>query len=205
MPRRHITLRDTAFLPGLCCLILFSIVGCAKHEPVSVPQAPPSIVRPPVVEPAPWPEPAKTSSYTLGMRAYDAGDIQHAVVLWREAMATETDPAVRQKTLFALAAVRLSQANNESEFNTAMELLDNWAKKAPPGGNGEDPRMLLPALRLLKPMVVVKELKANLERECSRKLSQREDQIRRSVQQQLRALESIHQQIQEKKKGLTNY
>lgn len=202
----HFPFRDRALvLRGLCCLTLLAVFGCAGHElPLVAPAS--AVTSNAVRAPEAALQPAKLSSaYTMGMRAYNEGNLQRAVLLWREAMATETDPAVRQKTLFALAAVRLSQAGNESEFNTAMELLDNWARKAPPGGNGEDPRMLLPALRLLKPMCAVKELKASLERECAKKLALREAQIRRNVQQQVRALESIHQQIQEKKKGLNNY
>lgn len=107
--------------------------------------------------------------------------------------------------MFALAAVKLTLAASESELSTAQDLLDAWAKSSPPGGNGEDPRFLLPALRSFKPAFAVKEMRTALERECGKKLAEREEQVKKSLQQQVKALETIHQQIQEKKKGLTNY
>ena len=184
---------------------LLVVLGCARHAPVAVAPAPQPAAAESVLSATAAVRVDPDSPYEEGMRAYKEGRTKEAVVFWREAMATETDQVVRQKSLFALASIKLAQAGSESEFNTAMELLDTWAKKSPAGGNGEDPRLLLPALRLLKPTCSVKEIKASLEREYAKKMAQREEQIRRNVQQQLRALESIHQQIQEKKKGLANY
>ena len=190
---------------GLCCLAVAGGVGCAKHEAV----APPVVVAP--VSPVPA-KPLlvvrsleQETAYDRGVRAYDAGEVKRALALWREATTVEIDQNVRQKALFALASVKAAQASSETELTTALELLEAWARNAPPGGSGEDPRFLLPALHAFKPAFAVKELKASLERECARKLVEREEQVRRSVQQQVKALENIHQQIQEKKKGLTNY
>ena len=120
-------------------------------------------------------------------------------------MTVEIDQDIRQKALFALASVKLSQAGNDTDLSTALELFDAWAKNSPSGGSGEDPRFLLTSLRAFKPTFAVKDMKSNLERECAKKLAVREESVRRSLQQQVKALENIHQQIQEKKKGLTNY
>jgi hypothetical protein len=196
----------TTAIRALCCLALVVGFGCARHEPVPVvvPSSQPAAV-PASVEPSIACPTDRESRYEQGVCAYEAGEIKRAVTLWREALKIETDPALRQKVLFALASVKLAQAGNETELNSALDLLETWAKGSPPGGSGEDPRMMLPAIRSLKPPFAVKELKATMERECSKKLAEREEQVRRSLQQQVKALETIHQQIQEKKKGLKNF
>ena len=119
---------------------------------------------------------------------------------WRQALADETDPALRQKALFALAAVKLSQAGSDPDLAMAQELFELWLKNSPAGGNGEDVRFLAPVVRNFRPAFAVKEARAAAEKECGRKLAVREEQIRRGLQQQLRALETIHREIQEKKK-----
>ena len=86
----------------------------------------------------------------------------------------------------------------------AMDLFDTWANNVPPGGNGEDPRLLIPLIHVFRPAFAVKEAKAAGDKECAKKLAEREQQVRR-MQQQVKALETIHREIQEKKKGLTNY
>jgi len=189
---------------GCCGLALLLVLGCVRHEPVLVPVAAPT--------PAPS-APAKEvivckiereTAYDLGLRAYEAGEVKRAMVLWREAVA-DADQGVHQKALFAMASVKLTQAGSDAEAAAALDMLEVWAKKSPPGGSGEDARFLLPVVKAFKPGFVLKEQKAALERECGKKLAEREEQVRKSLQQQVKALESIHQQIQEKKKGLSNY
>lgn len=199
-------------LQGLCGLALAACLGCARHEPAPPVASPEPVAAVPAPEPAPAPAtPApvraaeRETAYDRGVRAYDAGELKKATALWREAATTETDQAARRRALFALAAVKLAQAGSESELSTALDLLDAWDKASPPGGSGEDPRFLLPALRAFKPAFAVKEAKTAGERECAKKLAEREELVRRTIQQQVKALETIHQQIQEKKKGLSNY
>ena len=50
---------------------------------------------------------------------------------------------VHQKALFAMASVKLSQAGSDGEVAAALDMLDVWAKKSPPGGSGEDARRSL--------------------------------------------------------------
>ncbi|MFP5259265.1 MAG: hypothetical protein ACLGQH_09600 [Acidobacteriota bacterium] len=195
---------------GCCWLVVLLALGCARHEPA----APVPVAATPPAPATTMTTPAKEvvickiereTAYDLGLRAYDAGEVKRAMSLWREAASIDTDQEVRQKALFAMASVKLSQAGNDAELVAALEMLDAWAKKSPPGGSGEDARFLLPVVKAFKPGFAVKEQKAALERECGKKLAEREEQVRKSLQQQVKALESIHQQIQEKKKGLSNY
>lgn len=190
-----------------CCAVLLAILGgCAKHQPAAPVAAEPT---PPAAAAAPSPapvspacDPRRDTLYDQGVCAYDGGEVKRAIALWRTAANTDADPAVRRKALFAMAAAKLAQAGNDAELTSSLEMLDAWAKTSPDGGSGEDARFLLPALKSLKPAWSLKEQKAALDRECSKKLAEREEQVRKSLQQQVRALETIHQQIQEKKKGL---
>ncbi len=196
-------------LQGLCCLGLFSGAGCVRHAaPPPVPvvvETPPAESAVPAAKSVIVCKMERETLYDEGLRAYDAGDVKRAVAAWRKVLAGETDRSVRQKALFALASVKLAQAGGDTELAAAMDLFDAWSKGSPPGGSGEDPRFLLPVLRAFKPAFAFKELKSSMDKECSRKIAERVEQARKSVQQQVRALETIHQQIQEKKKGLTNY
>ena len=194
--------RRILFSGGALALLLG--LGCARHVESPAVVAPQPAVSAPVSALIVC-KMEKQTVYDQGVCAYDAGEVKQALDLWREAATTEIDRPQRQKAMFALAAVKLSQAATDTELSTAMDLLEAWAKGSPPGGSGEDPRFLLPAVRAFRPGFALKELKASMERECAKKLSEREGQVRKSLQQQVRALESIHQQIQEKKKGLTNY
>jgi hypothetical protein len=46
----------------------------------------------------------------------------------------------------------------------------------------------------------VKEAKSAAEKECTRRLAVREDQVRRGLQQQVRALETIHRKFRKRKR-----
>jgi len=188
------------------------LAGCARHtaQPVAAPasaadaQSEACSAAPATPDTPPLACPGETA-YDRGVRAYDAGKLKKAVVAWREAADHGDDPAVRQRALFALAAVKLAQAGNETELAAALDLFDTWEQNALPGGSGEDPRFLVQVVRTFKPAFAVKEAKSAAEKECTRRLAVREEQVRRGLQQQVRALETIHREIQEKKKGLTNY
>jgi hypothetical protein len=191
---------------GLCAVVLCAGLGCAKKQPLPAVAPPPPPQQTAATDPAvPTCDTTRDTLYDEGVCAYDAGEIKRAVSLWREALKVETDQALRQRTRFALATVRLSQAASDTEYAAALDLFDAWAKASPAGGSGEDPRFLLPVLHAVRPAAVLKDQKATMERECAKKLTTREEQVRKSLQQQVRALETIHQQIQEKKKGLSNY
>ncbi|WP_428559234.1 MAG: hypothetical protein ACP59X_13695 [Solidesulfovibrio sp. DCME] len=205
------TFLQTAMVLGLCAVIAPVAGGCAKHQPpapqqpapvASAAPAAPAPAAPAVASPAC--DPRRDTLYDQGVCAYDAGEVKRAIGLWRTAANSDPDPAVRRKALFALAAAKLGLAGNDADLTAALEMLDAWAKSSPDGGSGEEARFLLPAVKALKPAWGFKEQKAALERECAKKLAEREEQVRKSLQQQVRALETIHQQIQEKKKGLIN-
>ncbi|QAZ67430.1 hypothetical protein [Solidesulfovibrio carbinolicus] len=195
----------SAAVCGLCLLLAFGGLGCARREPVPVAQA----AAPSPPPPAPAREVVickieRETAYDRGLKAYEAGESKRAMALWREA-AGDAELAVRQKALFAMASVKLSQAGSDAELAAALEMFDAWSKKSPPGGSGEDARFLVPLLKAYKPAFTLKEQKAAMDRDCAKKLAEREEQVRKSLQQQVKALETIHQQIQEKKKGLSNY
>jgi len=190
----------------LAWLVLGCVLGCARHKPAPlVTTAPekPVAASPATTVPAHKAQQSQ-AAYDQGMRAFDAGEFKKATAVWRACLADETDPAARQRVFFALIAVKLVQAGNEADLTTAMDMFEAWLKDSPPGGSGEDARLLAPVLRTFRPAFALKELKAAGEKECAKKLAERTEQVRR-MQQQVKALETIHREIQEKKKGLNNY
>jgi len=207
-------IRFVSFLSRCGLFLAMGLVlgGCAKPaghplaEPANTPgtQSEACSATPATPDMPPLACPGETA-YDRGVRAYDAGKLKKAVAAWREAVDHDDDPAVRQRALFAMAAVKLAQAGNETELAAALDLFDTWEQNAVPGGSGEDPRFLMPVVRTFKPAFAVKEAKNAADKECTRRLTVREEQVRRGLQQQVRALETIHREIQEKKKGLTNY
>jgi hypothetical protein len=189
-----------------CALILGCCLGCARHDPASLAASP--VPAPGTSKPADNAVEdvgsAASVPYKRGLQAFETGHLKKAAAIWRECLVGETDAAARQRTLFALAAVKLLLAANESDLTMAMDLLDSWAGNNPPGGSGEDPRFFLALARAFKPSFAFKEQRAAGDKECAKKLAEREKQVRH-MQQQVKALETIHREIQEKKKGLTSY
>lgn len=189
------------FLLCLAWLALGCVLGCARHQPASVTCAPlagGNSGRPTIKARQ------AQAAYQQGVAAFADGDLKKAATLWHDCLCKETVPAARQRALFALFAVKLAQADTQADVAMAMNLFETWLKHSPPGGSGEDARFLAPVLRTFRPAFALREARAAGERECAKKLTERTDQIKR-MQQQIKALENIHREIQEKKKGLTNY
>lgn len=203
---RTVKLRLFSLTLCLACLLTGSLAGCAKRKPVA--DAPIATAQQPLhtTRSATSPLHAQTeqATYEQGVQAFDAGQYKKAAATWRECLTETTDPAARQRALFALVAVKILQAGTESDLATAMDMLEEWLKNTPPGGSGEEARLLVPVLRTFRPGFALKEAKNAGDKECAKKLSEKSEQVRR-MQQQVKALETIHREIQEKKKGLNNY
>jgi len=192
----------TPLLVCLAWLAFGCLLGCARHNP-ALPAASSETLTAGASKPALHARQAQ-AIYQQGVQAFEDGDIKKAAKLWRDCLSMENAPAARQRALFALFSVKLAQAANEADLAMAMDIFETWLKNSPPGGSGEDARFLAPVLRTFHPAFALKEVRAAGERECAKKLAERTEQIKR-IQQQVKALENIHREIQEKKKGLTNY
>lgn len=197
--------------PCLLAGALFLSPGCAVKSPPAPPEPVPVAAVARVEErekPAPpvpdTPRPADSALFEQGRAAFERGDLKRAEKAFDQALARETDRAARQRTLFALAAMRLALAETEEALKAARQDYERWERQSPSGGSGEDPRFMAPAVAAMRPPAVLKEIRKNADRECSKRLLEKEEEVKKLLNQQLRELEKIHRDIQEKKKGLSH-
>lgn len=135
--------------------------------------------------------------YDDGMKAFQGGDYSKALKLFEILSQDAKNESLRRRTLYALACIRLIQAKDPDEFNKAMISWDLWSRLAPMEKDDEDPRML--ALLLKR----IASLKADNNKVCEKLLQAKEKEIK-ALRHQIEALETIHREIQEKKKEVSS-
>ena len=183
-------------LAGTLCLLLLACV--AKQKPQPEPVAPQLSEE--------QPEPL-SASFEEAAQAFDSGQYRKAAALFEILAAKDASPAETDRALYSLACARLMLAVNPDEYKKAMQALETWEKKA--GPTAEDPRMLLRALRFFKPPYHAREAQKEpkpakiQDPDCAKKLADKEKEVK-LLQKQLNALETIHREIQEKKRGMTS-
>ncbi|MEF3695882.1 hypothetical protein [Desulfolutivibrio sp.] len=180
---------------------LFS--GCA---PIASP--PPPVTASPPVAPQSreeTPRPAEDPGYLDAVSAFQSGDMERAASLFEQVSQAALDEPSRRRALYGLACARLTMAQDEKELAKARSLWETWRAESPPGGDGEDPKFMAGILSQYRPAFLVKDIKAACDKECDKRLLEKEEEVRRIIQRQVQALEEIHREIQEKKKGLSNY
>lgn len=175
----------------------------------------PKQVQQPAPEPSlqavPSPETLETldvdTAYSEGLQAFWNGNYRASAALF-DAMARRVDDqAVRSKALFGLACARLAGAENAEDIKAARAVWQEWEHSS--GGNvGQaDPRMLTPFLMNAKLFAPQREPKqpapaakaSSGEQELAKRLQEKEKEVL-LLQKQIKALEAIHREIQEKKK-----
>ncbi|WP_243313010.1 hypothetical protein [Fundidesulfovibrio agrisoli] len=189
---------------ALAAALGMAATGCT---PKQVPQPAPE----PSLQAVPSPETLESldaeTAYTEGLQAFWSGNYRASAALF-DAMARRVeDQAMRSKALFGLACARLAGAENAEDFKAARAVWQEWEHSS--GGNVDqaDPRMLTPFLmnaKLFAPQREPKQpapaAKASVgEQELSRRLQEKEKEVL-LLQKQIKALEAIHREIQEKKK-----
>jgi hypothetical protein len=175
--------------------------GCADKAQ----QPPASSASAPVFQPQETLTTAEDPRYVDGVTALLGGDAELAATLFEQAHLGAVDEPSRRRALYGLACARLLLAQDEKELAKAKALWESWRAASPPGGDGEDPRLMAGLLPNYRPAFLVKDLKSACERECDKRLQEKEEEVRRIIQRQVQALEEIHREIQEKKKGLSSY
>ncbi len=175
--------------------------GCAEKAPPP-PSQPASA---PVVQPEETPQKAEDPRYVDAVTALLGGDAELAATLFERALQEAGDESSRRRSLYGLACARLLLAQDEKELAKAKLLWETWRASSPPGGDGEDPRLMAGILPNYRPAFLLKDMRAACEKECDKRLQEKEEEVRRIIQRQVQALEEIHREIQEKKKGLSTY
>jgi hypothetical protein len=163
------------------------------------------------------------------MQAFKDGDYEKARFLFEVLRDNPGDQDASRRACFALAAIRLTQAQTPQEYNEAMGVWTCWSRQMPQGLGEEDPRMLAPFLERLTPpgtqgthpaqdepvpkKIVVysspaacKDLLQAKDKEIERirsRLDAREKEVRR-LKHQIDSLEAIHLKFQERKQGASS-
>jgi len=178
------------------------VSGCARNAlpPSPGPSSPP--VPPSREETA---QKVEDPKYLDAVTAFRGGDMELAASLFEQACLAALDEPSRRRALYGLACARLLLAQDEKELARARNLWETWRAGSPPGGDGEDPKFMAGVLSQYRPAFLLKDMKAACDKECDKRLLEKEEEVRRIIQRQVQALEEIHREIQEKKKGLSNY
>ena len=143
-----------------------------------------------------------------GMNAFQRADYAEALKSFEAILHIGKDENLLRRALYAVACTSLILAENESELDKAIELWRGWSDSITKDMDQEDPRMLTPILKNVKfaqLQLAAEELTIRAERD--KKFQERliaKDKEIEKLKSQLEELESIHLEIQEKKKELSS-
>lgn len=173
------------FLRRMVTLVLvLGISGCLHEMPFMV-ERPTSLHE------------ADLQTFRSAHEAFQEGEFGNAAKQFEALSQQAEDKGLRRRALYALACARLILSENPDTFRTSLSLWETWTGDALPDSETEDPRMLTP---LLQQMVHLKALEKE-----NRRLKTRMGYLKREnlrLTEQIETLETIHQDIQEKKEGI---
>lgn len=170
-----------------------------------------------------WPQAARTQQQaavdTTGaemarlkdaLTAFRGQDYATAQDLFERLSLEAQDQAVRRQALFGLACVRLVQAQSAEQMKRALNTWTIWEEQRPPENTVEDPRLLTPILkRLLSLLERPSRVEVRQAKPASgatspdvAKILEEKDREIEALTHRLRALESIHRELEEKKRSL---
>lgn len=185
------------------CLVALAAGGCVGKKPaVEEPSAGTAIT----VETLDVNE-----AYSRGLEAFWRGEYILAGALFESVARKVDDQAYRAKALYGLACARLASASDAQELKAALDTWLEWEKSVIAQEGQIDPRMLTPFVRSVKlnapPAKDVREGKAQAviskpaatDQDLAKRLQEKEKEVLH-LQKQIKALETIHREIQEKKK-----
>lgn len=151
-----------------------------------------------------------------GEREFKLGNFEKAEEIFLNIYQSDTTPQTKNTALYNLACTRIIAATDSEEFLAAVHLLDNWQKTYPTVIFVEDPNLIIAALQARSQVIMTDKIAVEEERDTV--LSQAHDDkgiINRqkrqivllnsqlqTLQHQIQELETIDQQLQEKKKPL---
>ena len=191
----------------LVCVLLLPAGGCVKRAPVAEQEA----VNMAVVT-------LETldvnAAYARGLDAFWRGEYVLAAALFESVARKMDDQAYRSKALYGLACSRLAGASDAQDVKTALETWLEWEKTVMSQEGQIDPRMLTPFVRNVNVKLNAQAARDNREarsqsqaaarpavsdQDLARRLQEKEKEVLH-LQKQIKALETIHREIQEKKK-----
>ena len=161
------------------------------------------------------------SAYLLAVDSYLAGQYEKAESIFQRLAGSSLDPVLARKAYFGLACARLATAKTPEELHEGLALWNTWVQMTPEGLPGEDPRLITPLLPRLAPanasggpaLLSAGEIAGEISRTqrlagCQEETGKLKESLRKktaeaeNLRSQLNALERLHQEISQKKKGL---
>jgi len=146
------------------------------------------------------------NSYAKAMGAFQTGDFQNAAARFEHLAGKDDNPAHAAKALYGLACSLLAKARSQDDMAAALAVWRKWQEIPNGPVHLVDPRMLTPFLE--NPNIFLQREQSDRQRpqpskpnepDLAKRLQEKEKRIQ-LLQKQLKALEVIHQEIQEKKK-----
>jgi hypothetical protein len=165
---------------------------------------------------------SELQSWEYGMKAFKDGDYQKALKLFETLSKEVKNETLRRRSLYVLACIRLIQAKDADQFKNAMISWDVWSRLVPMERDDEDPRMLAPLLQGIASLHMRaagkgKALRPGNDKACKELLRVKEKKIEdllktldirrhqiEDLRHKIEALETIHREIQEKKKEVSS-
>ncbi len=152
----------------------------------------------------------------MGEQEFELGNFEKAEDIFLEVVHSNTNSQARNTALYNLACTRIVTATDSDEFMQAIDLLNNWKSTYPSTVYMENPNLLITALTSRSLIFQIDKL--TLQEEHDSILSKAYDSKKvitmqkkeieelqgklQTLQHQIKELEAIDQQLQDKKKPL---
>lgn len=150
----------------------------------------------------------ETNDLELGENAFFQKDYRAAEKIFTMIIDNNTNPNRINSAQYSLACTRLAQSKTEQEINEAMALLKKWSLSTLAGNQIENAQLLIPGLEKtikLKEKEQGEGLKKNKQMveimNDQKKTIVKLKQMIKTLKHQISELESIDQEIQEKRKN----
>ena len=189
----------------LAMLLVLAMPACAPKKPAPDPceTAPLAAINPDSLD--------VDTAYAQGLHAFWIGGYKTAAALFESLARRPDDHPFRSKALFGLACAKLAGAENQEELKAARAIWQEWEQASSGTLDQADPRMITPFLLNAKLVLGSKESRefkpqpgkpGASDQDMVRRLQEKEKEVM-LLQKQIKALEAIHREIQEKKKMST--
>ncbi|MBU1231127.1 MAG: hypothetical protein KKA55_11050 [Proteobacteria bacterium] len=161
------------------------------------------------------------SAYVLAVDSYLSGQYEKAASIFQRLSGNASDPLLARKAYFGLACARLATAKTPEDLRAGLAIWNTWVQMTPEGLPSEDPRLITPLLPRLAAshslsspaMLSEAEIDRELARSqrlagCQEESGKTRELLRKktaeaeALRSQLNAMERLHQELSQKKKGL---
>ncbi len=150
------------------------------------------------------------ANYAQAVEALKAGKYERAAGLFKDTFVVTQDMELAGRARYGQAVAKLGAARSREDYRQAMDIWAGWSTGWPTPESSPDPRLFEPLLpRLSQPTVRLspgaKERDMNTLELQAEELARQLEQARREnedMRAKIRALEELHQEMQQRQKKL---